>query len=49
MTTERAELYRCRPPEGIWAPLLVRPLGVDEGIPLEAEIELAVWGLKGWR
>ena len=33
--TERAEFYRCRPPEGIRVPILVTPVAVEDGIPGE--------------
>ena len=49
MTTEREDLYRCRLPEGLQVPLLVQLTEVDDGIPLEAEIELSVQDLKEGR
>ena len=49
VTTERVELYICRPTERIRFPFLVQPEEVDGGIPLEADIELEVGGLKGGR
>ena len=49
VTTERVEIYRCRLPEGLWVILLVQLEEVDDGIPSEAEIELAVRGLKRGR
>ena len=49
MTTERAELYKFRPPEGLRIPLLVQPAEVDDIIPPEEEIELGAQGLKGGR
>ena len=45
-TPDRVELYVCSPLEGLWVPLLVRPAEVDDVIPIEAEIELAVWDMK---
>ena len=33
---ERAELYMCRPPEGIRFPILVTPVAVEDGIREEA-------------
>ena len=47
VTTERADLYRCRPPEGLRVTLLVQPVEVGDVIPLEVEIDLEVRGLKG--
>ena len=47
--TEREELYRCIPPEGLRVPTLVTPADVDKRVPEEAEIEKAVRGLKGGR
>ena len=44
---DSAELYRCRPPDELWVPLLVILAEVDEGIPSETYIELSVQGLKG--
>ena len=44
---ERAEFYKCSPPEGLWAALMVQPEEVDDGTPLEAEIDVEVQGLKG--
>ena len=46
MSADRAELYRCRPPEGLWVPLLLQPSVVSDDIPSEAEIEMAVKRLK---
>ena len=45
----RAELYRCRPPEGLRVPILVRQLVIEDGIPTESEVETEVQGLKGVR
>ena len=36
VTMERAELYMCRPPEGLKVPLLVRNTDIKDGIPMEA-------------
>ena len=49
VTMYREELYICRPPEGLWVPLLVQQVEVDDRMPLEEEIELAVRGMKGRR
>ena len=49
IATERAELYRCRPPEGLRLPILVTPAALDKIIPEEAEIEKLVRGLKRGR
>ena len=46
MSADRAELYRCSPPEGLQVPLLVQTAEVNVSIPSEAEIEVAVQGLK---
>ena len=46
VSADRAELYRCRPPEGLWVPLLLQPSVVSDDIPSEAEIEMAVKRLK---
>ena len=43
---DRAELYRCRPLVRIKVPILVQPVAVNNDIPAEEEIELAVWGMK---
>ena len=43
------ELYRCRPPARLWVPILVHPLEVNDDIPEESEIEIAVLGLKDGR
>ena len=44
--TERAELYRCRPPEGLRVSILVMLTAVEDGIPREAEGAQAVRSLK---
>ena len=49
VSTESAELYRCRPPEGLRVPLLVQKSNIEDGIPREAEVASAVRGLKGGR
>ena len=46
---ERVELYRCRPPEGLQVPLLVRQSNIEDGMPTEAEVAEAVRVLKGGR
>ena len=46
---ERVELYRCRPPEGLQVPLLVRQSNIEDGMPTEAEVAEAVRVLKGVR
>ena len=45
----RAELYRCRTSARLKVPMLVHPGVVNNDIPTEAEVELAVQGLKGGR
>ena len=49
MSEDRGEIYRCRPPARLWVPILVHPLAVNDDIPEESEIEIAVLGLKGGR
>ena len=49
VTTERADIYICRPLEGMRVPLMVQSAEVDDGIPLEVDIELAVQVLKRGR
>ena len=36
ITTERAEIYRCRPPDGIQLPIVVTPTEVENGVPEES-------------
>ena len=38
MSTERAELYMCRPPEGLRVPILVRQSVIEDDIPTEDEV-----------
>ena len=45
----RAELYRCRPPEGLRFPILVMPAAVDDGIPGEEEVAQAARSFKRGR
>ena len=33
IATERAEMYRCRPPEGLRIPILVTTAEVEYGVP----------------
>ena len=47
--TKRAELYRCRPPDGIRIPILVMPETVEHRIPGEEEVEQAVRSIKRGR
>ena len=49
ITTESVEIYRCRPPEGLWVPILVILAAVDNVILLGAYIEQALRDLKGGR
>ena len=44
---KRAEIYRCRPPEGLRVPLLVQQSDIKYGIPTEAEVTESARGLKG--
>ena len=39
VTTERAEIYSCRPPEVLRVQILVRKSDISDGIPTEAEVE----------
>ena len=43
---ERAELYRCRPPEGLRVPIRVQQSYIKDCIPTEAEVAASVRGLK---
>ena len=38
IATNRADLYRCRPPEGLWVPILVIPAEVEDRITGEEEL-----------
>ena len=49
VSKEREELYRCRPPEGLRVPILVRYSDIKDGIPTESEVEKSVKGMKGGR
>ena len=49
VSTERTELYRCRPPEVLRVPILVRQSDIADGVPKEVEVETVVKGLKGGR
>ena len=44
---ERADLYTCRPSVGLRFPILVHQSDIDDGIPMETEVEKEVRGLKG--
>ena len=46
VSADKAELYRCYPPTRICVPILVHPLVVNDYIPEESEIVIAVLGLK---
>ena len=46
---EKADLYICRPLEGLRVILLVQPAEFYNGAPPESYIEAAVQGLKGGR
>ena len=45
----RSELYRCRPPARLKVLILVQTEVVKNDVPMEADIKLAVQGLKGGR
>ena len=47
VSTERSDLYRCRPTEGLQVPLLVQPGEIEYGVLTEAYIEVSVQVLKG--
>ena len=47
--TEREELCRCRPPEGLQVPILVTPEEVEDRVLEEAEIVQAMRDLKRGR
>ena len=49
VSADREELYRCQPPAILRFPILVQLSAVNDDIPEEAEIEMAVRGLKGGR
>ena len=49
VSADREELYICCPPERLWVPILVQPSEVNDEIPQEEDIEIAVLGLKGRR
>ena len=42
VTAERAEIYRCRPPDVLKVPLLVQKEDIKDIIPTEAEVMEAV-------
>ena len=46
ISTKWAEMYRCRPPEGLWVPVLVGSAMVADSIPGAAKIEQAVKDLR---
>ena len=43
------ELYRFRPLASLKVPKLVQLTQVNDGVPMEGEIEVEVWGVKGGR
>ena len=47
MSNKRVDLYRCRPPEELRVPILVGKLDIEDGIPMELEVETEVTGPKG--
>ena len=49
IATERVEIYRCRPPEGLRVTILVLPAAVEDRIPGEEEMAQAVRILKRCR
>ena len=42
IATKRAELYMCRPPEGLRVPILVTLTAIGDGIPEGDEVAQAV-------
>ena len=49
VSPERAEIYRCMPPEGLCPPLLVQPADIEDFVPTKSDIVVVVQGLKGVR
>ena len=49
IATERADLYRCSPHEGLWVPILVTLAAVEDNILGEEEVAQAVRSLKRGR
>ena len=49
IVTERADLFRCIPPEGLRVTILVFLVEVEYRVPEEADISQAVRSLKGGR
>ena len=47
MSADKAYIYRFQPPEGLKVPLLVHLASINDETLSEAEIEMAVQGLKG--
>ena len=45
--TIRAELYRCRPPARLKILILIQPVAVNDDVPTEAEVKMAVRGQVG--
>ena len=46
IATERAEIYKCRPPEGLQVPILVTMEAVEDRILGEEKVAQAVQSLK---
>ena len=42
VTAERAKLYSRVPPPGDTIPVTTKPFEVEDGVPMEAEVEWAV-------
>ena len=49
MTAERTKIYKCRLPEGLRVPLLVKQSNIKDAMTTEAELSEAVRGTKGGR
>ena len=48
-STEKEELYSCRPSEGLWVPMMITPESIEGGILGEEEVVQAVQSLKRGR
>ena len=47
--TEGTDIYRCRPTEGLWVPILTKPEEVEDRIPEKSEMAQEMGGLKRGR
>ena len=46
MSTEKTDLYRCRPLEGIQPPLIIQKYDIEDVIPTEVGVAAVVRGLE---